>query len=259
MCLSVTLTWLESPLTQPVRTPIPDPNSKYDKSHNSALHKHLAQPQAAIDAAREQAILGHVPAHLIPALASPNTDIINRKSPGRFGSPCRPRRKAIRKITASRTLHSTLPAILVQRRFATPFNLPPPQLHQTMSHPMLASSASLTQLTVTRTPYKTLLLRPPRLTFDGYEGELLMSSRLFLDATTRPYCPEALFLFFSRKLSLPLCVKTTHERCGPFSLVVLSQRRGSVTTPSGPTLSETLSSTTLQVSYRLNSVKTTRL
>ena len=43
-------------------------------------------------------------------------------------------------------------------------------------------------------------------------------------------------------------VKTTHERCGPFSLVVLSQRRGRVTTSSGPTLSETLSSKTLQVS-----------
>ena len=37
-----------------------------------------------------------------------------------------------------------------------------------------------------------------------------------------------------------LSVKTTHERCGPFSLVVLSQRRGRVTTSSGPTLSETL-------------------
>ena len=35
-------------------------------------------------------------------------------------------------------------------------------------------------------------------------------------------------------------VKTTHERCGPFSLVVLSQRRGRVTTLSGQTLSETL-------------------
>ena len=43
-------------------------------------------------------------------------------------------------------------------------------------------------------------------------------------------------------------VKTTHERCGPFSLVVLSQRWGRVTTSSGPTLSETLSSKTLQVS-----------
>ena len=43
--------------------------------------QHLAQPQAAIEAAREQAILGHVPPHLIPALASPNTDIINRKAP----------------------------------------------------------------------------------------------------------------------------------------------------------------------------------
>ena len=41
--------------------------------------QHLAQPQQAIEAAREQAILGRVPAHLIPALASPNTDIINRK------------------------------------------------------------------------------------------------------------------------------------------------------------------------------------
>ena len=45
-----------------------------------------------------------------------------------------------------------------------------------------------------------------------------------------------------------IIVKTTHERCGPFSLVVLSQRRGRVTTSSGPTLSETLSSKTLQVS-----------
>ena len=97
------------------------------------------------------------------------------KSPGRFGSPCRPRRKAIRKLIASRTLHSTLPATVVQRRFATPFNLPPPQLHQTMSHPMLASSASPTQPTVTRTPYKTQLLRPPRLSFDGYERVLLVS------------------------------------------------------------------------------------
>ena len=41
---------------------------------------------------------------------------------------------------------------------------------------------------------------------------------------------------------LGVCVKTTHERCGPFSLVVLSQRRGRVTTLSGPTLSQTLSS-----------------
>jgi len=41
-----------------------------------------------------------------------------------------------------------------------------------------------------------------------------------------------------------LVVKTTHERCGPFSLVVLSQRRGRVTTSGYPakTLSETLSS-----------------
>ena len=42
-------------------------------------------------------------------------------------------------------------------------------------------------------------------------------------------------------------VKTTHERCGPFPLVVLSQKRGLVTTLSGPTLSKTLSSKTLQV------------
>ena len=89
------------------------------------------------------------------------------KSHGRFGSPYQPRRKAIRKLTVSRTLHSTLPATVVQRRFATPFNLPPPQLHQTMSHPTLASSASPTQPTVTRTPYKTQLLH-------GYERVLLV-------------------------------------------------------------------------------------
>ena len=41
--------------------------------------QHLAQPQAAIEAAREQPILGHVPPYLIPALATPNTDILNRK------------------------------------------------------------------------------------------------------------------------------------------------------------------------------------
>ena len=72
---------------------------------------------------------------------------------------------------------------------------------------MLASSASLTQLTVTTTPYKAQPLRPPLLSFDGYAGELLVSSRLFPDAATRPYCPEALFLFFSGKLSLPLCAR----------------------------------------------------
>ena len=44
-----------------------------------------------------------------------------------------------------------------------------------MSHPMLASSASLTQLTVTTTPYKAQPLRPPLLSFDGYAGELLVS------------------------------------------------------------------------------------
>ena len=38
-------------------------------------------------------------------------------------------------------------------------------------------------------------------------GATRVSSRLFPDASTRPYCPEALFLFFSGKLSLPLCAQ----------------------------------------------------
>ena len=46
----------------------------------------------------------------------------------------------------------------------------------------------------------------------------------------------------SKKIRVVSSVKTTHERCGPVSLVVLNQRRGRVTTSSGPTLSETLSS-----------------
>ena len=55
---------------------------------------------------------------------------------------------------------------------------------------------------------------------------------------------HVLYQIWSRPENLRngMFVKTTHERCGPFSLVVLSQRRGRVTTSSGPTLSETLSS-----------------
>ena len=55
-------TWPKSPLTPQDRKTTHAPNL-----------------QQAIEAVREQAILGRVPAHLIPALASPNTDIINRK------------------------------------------------------------------------------------------------------------------------------------------------------------------------------------
>ena len=62
-----------------------------------------------------------------------------------------------------------------------------------MSHPMLASSASLTQLTATTTPYKAQPLCPPLLSFDGYAGELLVShhasSRTPLPAhTARKHC-----------------------------------------------------------------------
>ena len=58
---------------------------------------------------------------------------------------------------------------------------------------MLASSASLTQLTVTTTPYKAQPLRPPLLSFDGYAEELLVShhasSRTPLPAhTARKHC-----------------------------------------------------------------------
>ena len=59
----------------------PNSRSQFQVRQNAQFRspQHLVQPQVAIDAAREQAILGHVPAHLIPALASPNTDIINGK------------------------------------------------------------------------------------------------------------------------------------------------------------------------------------
>ena len=73
-----------------------------------------------------------------------------------------------------------------------------------MSHPMLASSVSLTQLTVTTTPYKAQPLLPSAAIIRWLcGGATRVSSRLFQDASTRPYCPEALFLFFSGKLSLP--------------------------------------------------------
>ena len=69
--------------------------------------------------------------------------------------------------------------------------------------PAPPSFASLIQLTVTTTP------KPSRPALRCYHslasrGATRVSSRLFPDASTRPYCPEALFLFFSGKLSLPL-------------------------------------------------------
>ena len=136
--------------------------------------QHLAQPQAAIEAAREQAILGHVPPYLIPALATPNTDILNRKITWtlRFPLPASAEGDPQTHRFADLALHASGHRSAAALR--TPFNLPPPQLHQSMSHPTLASSASPTQPTVTRTPYKTQLLRPPRLSFDGYERVLLV-------------------------------------------------------------------------------------
>ena len=111
--------------------------------------------------------------HPCTRLLTPTLSIA--KSPGLFGSPCRPWRKAIRKIMASRTSHFTPRATAVQRRFATHFNQPPPQPHQTKSPPMLASYASLIQLTVATTPYEAQPLRPPLLSFGVFVGELLAS------------------------------------------------------------------------------------
>ena len=50
-----------------------------------------------------------------------------------------------------------------------------------------------------------VVLPPPK--FGLTKVLLNRNPRLFPDAATRPYCPEALFLFFSGKLSLPLCAR----------------------------------------------------
>ena len=70
-----------------------------------------------------------------------------------------------------------------------------------------------TQLTVPTPPFKAqpppsaaTHSMAPRGSYCGAHSTRV-SSRLFPDASTRPYCPEALFLFFSRKLSLPLCAQ----------------------------------------------------
>ena len=62
------------------------------------------------------------------------------------------------------------------------------------------------------------------------------------------------------------CVKTTLERCGPFSLVVLSQRRSQVTPLSGhsdqnasETFSNKLQLNKVQSSLRQTSAKTTQV
>ena len=100
-----------------------------------------------------------------------------------------------------------------------------------------------------------------QLIYISHSGQLYVDDFIFSQsAKILPVTARLLFLFF-QSLNVPLSwknvscptpstgldgdsisVKTTHERCGPFSLVVLSQRRGRVTTSSGPTLSETLSS-----------------
>ena len=70
----------------------------------------------------------------------------------------------------------------------------------------------------------------------------------------------------SRELHFHLGVKTTLERCGPFSLVVLSQRRSQVTPLSGhsdqnasETFSNKLQLNKVQSSLRQTSAKTTQV
>ena len=156
--------------------------------------QHLAQPQAAIDAAREQAILGHVPAHLIPALASPNTDIINRKITWtlRFPLPAPaegdPQNHRFADLALHASGHRSAAALRNALQLAT--TTAPPD-HE-------PSNARFIRLPDPTNGHNNAMLQP----FDGYAGSyscLITSSRMLLPA----YCPEALFLFFSGNSAFP--------------------------------------------------------
>ena len=170
--------------------------------------QHLAQPQSAIEAAREQAILGRVPAHLIPALASPNTDIINRKITWtlRFPLPAPaegdPQTHRFADLALHASGHRSAAALRNALQLAT--TTAPPD-HE-------PSNARFIRLPDPTNGHNNAIQNPaapPSAAIIRWlrGGATRVSSRLFPDASTRPYCPEALFLFFSGKLSLPLCAQ----------------------------------------------------
>ena len=170
--------------------------------------QHLAQPQQAIEAAREQAILGRVPALLIPALASPNTDIINRKITWtlRFPLPAPaegdPQNHRFADLALHASGHRSAAALRNALQLAT---TPAPPNHEPANARFIRlpdpTNGTNTTIQSPAAPPSAAIIRWLR------GGATRVSSRLFPDASTRPYCPEALFLFFSGKLSLPLCAQ----------------------------------------------------
>ena len=170
--------------------------------------QHLAQPQQAIEAAREQAILGRVPAYLIPALASPNTDIINRKITWtlRFPLPAPavgdPQNHRFADLALHASAHRSAAALRNALQLAT---TPAPPDHE----PANARFIRLPDPTNGTNNANQSPEAPPSANIIRWlrGGATRVSSRLFPDASTRPYCLEALFLFFSGKLSLPLCAR----------------------------------------------------
>ena len=168
--------------------------------------QHLAQAQAAIEAAREQAILGHVPPYLIPALATPNTDILNRKITWtlRFPLPASaegdPQTHRFADLALHASGHRSAAALRNALQLATA--TAPPD-HE-------PSNARFIRLPDPTTGHKNAIQNPAAPPSEAIirwlrEGAPRVSSRLFPDPATRSYCPEALFLFFSGKLSLPQC------------------------------------------------------
>ena len=207
MSLPVTPLWPRLQLTQQARRTTHAPNSKYDKTHNSA-RRNIAQPQQAIEAAREQAILGRVPALLIPALASPNTDIINRKITWtlRFPLPAPaegdPQNHRFADLALHASGHRSAAALRNALQLAT---TPAPPDHEPANARFIRlpdpTNGTNTAIQSPAAPPSAAIIRWLR------GGATRVSSRLFPDTSTRPYCPEALFLFFSGKLSLPLCAQ----------------------------------------------------
>ena len=193
MCLPVTLTWLKLPLTQPVRRPTPAPNSKYDKTHNSARRNTLPSHN------RPSTQLANRPFYAMSlptsSLHSPlNTDIINRKITWtlRFPLPAPaegdPQNHRFADLALHASGHRSAAALRNALQLAT--TTAPPD-HEPSNARFIRlldpTNGHNNAIQCPAAPPSAAIIRWLR------GGATRVSSRLVPDAATRPYCPEALF------------------------------------------------------------------
>ena len=174
--------------------------------------QHISRPDLAIQHAREQAAQGRVPAHLIPALASPNTDIINRKITWtlRFPLPAPavgdPQSHCFADLALHTSGHRSAAALRGALHLA---NSQSPIEHSSSNSRFIRlpdpTNGTQTVWQNPATPPSADIIRWLR------DGAPRVSARLFPKPSTRPDCPEALFQFFSGKLTLSQCAQLIEQ------------------------------------------------